>query len=69
MHLDLNKKIKVMYIWLSKEEQSNIAIQSEIDILVDKLQKKKYRIVIFKSGEQDLVTLTQSLIITNKHLP
>lgn len=58
-----------MYIWLSKEEQSNIAIQSEIDILVDKLQKKKYRIVIFKSGEQDLVTLTQSLIITNKHLP
>lgn len=68
MKVEVNDKFKFACVWLTKEEKNNEKIKINLDALIQEYKEKKYKFVIFESGEKDLLELTKSLLSHNKNL-
>jgi Holliday junction resolvase RusA-like endonuclease len=68
MKVELNERFKLASVWLTNEEKNNLEIRKELDIKIKEFKEKKYRFVIYESGERDLTELTQGLLSHNKNL-
>ncbi len=57
---------KLVEIWLTKEDQADQALQAWLQEQYRDYAKKKYTVVVFRSGNQDLVEETSALLRYNR---
>ena len=58
-------KSKYVEIWLSKAENDNEDIENELKNMYDKYSNDKYRVVVFRSGTENLVKNTKEHLRCN----
>ncbi len=65
MKIDVNESKKIVLLWKSTAE-TDTPISDEIKDLLDNYRSKKYRIIIMKSGNEDLFEPTLTLLLKNR---
>lgn len=68
MQVEVNEQFKFASVWLTNEEKDNSDVLGSLQPLIDKYKAMKYRFVVFQSGTQNLLELTQGLLAHNKNL-
>ena len=68
MLIEVDKTKKITYIWLTNEEQLDNSISNDIDTLISDFSHQKNKVVIFRSGKEDIVKLTSNLLSHNKNI-
>jgi hypothetical protein len=68
MELTVNKAGKYALVWLTNAEKADPKVMDSLQPLIEQCKEKKYRLVIFESGEQDLLEKTTDLLIHNRGL-
>ncbi|MBE5947392.1 MAG: hypothetical protein E7259_10735 [Lachnospiraceae bacterium] len=68
MKIEIDDKIKHVYVWLTKEESKDSLVMEEIKPMLDEYKDNKYKLIVFHSGEGDLIELTKGLLSHNKNL-
>lgn len=68
MKVEVNEQFKFAYVWLSNKDKNNQAVKKELQPLMSEYKKKKYKFVIYESGESDLLEQTKCLLSHNKNL-
>ena len=66
MELTLNEKEKYLSIWLTKAESADEALRASLVPIYAEYRSKKYRVVVFCSGNGDLAALTGALLRYNR---
>jgi len=57
--------LKIIELWLTNQDQADAALQLQLREDMRKYKDKGYRVVMFRSGERDLLACTKSLIRDN----
>ena len=65
MKIDINEKAKVVALWYSNQENPQKNLPSNIEKEIETYRKKKYKICIYKSGNDDIKTNFLNLILNN----
>lgn len=65
MVVEIDKNNKLAYIWLTNKEQQDIDITNDVSLLIKNFSSHKYKTVIFKSGKENLLALTENLFRNN----
>ena len=65
IELNIHDEQKYVSIWLTKAESSDIALRESLKSVYSEYKEKKYRVVVFESGQGDLPTLTKDLLKHN----
>lgn len=68
MNLTVNREGKYAIVWMTNAEKADPKVMDSLQPLIEECKEKKYRLVIFESGEQDLVENTKDLLIHNQGL-
>lgn len=66
MKIDPHDNSKLVEIWLTKEDQKDQALQAWLREQYRDYAKKKYTVVVFRSGNQDLAEETSALLLYNR---
>ena len=64
VHDELGKN-KYVEIWLSNAENKDTEIETNLKTMYDKYNSDKYRVVVFRSGTENLVKNTKELLRCN----
>ncbi len=64
----MNDEFRFASIWLTNEEKNNQEIRDEIFPLIEKWKSRKYKFVIYESGQRNLLEQTKGLLNHNKNL-
>ncbi len=67
MEVVVNQASKIVEVWLPKGDVGSDLAKAKIDKLIKEYRPLKYRVVVFSSGAEDMMDLTKSLLIHNKH--
>lgn len=59
---------KIVEIWMTREEKRNEALKATLKPMMKQYKEKKYTVVIFESGEQNLGDMTSALLLYNRRL-
>ena len=62
---DESKKNRYVEIWLSNAENKDTEIEKNLKTMYDKYNSDKYRVVVFRSGTENLVKNTKELLRSN----
>lgn len=62
MQLNIHEQDKYISIWLTKAEAIDDEIRESLKPLYQEYKEKKYRVVVFESGNGDLALLTSDLL-------
>lgn len=65
MEVNVDKKQKLVEVWLTNKDQSDAALQCQLLPLFDKFKGLGYLITVYRSGEDDLYSRTSDLLIYN----
>lgn len=65
MEMNVHDEKKYVSIWLTRNESRDDALRESLKPIFSEYQAKKYKVVVFESGNGDLTTLTQSLLSYN----
>ena len=65
MKFVLCEQEKILEIWLNTDEQEETHVQQQIKELSSFYKKKKFLVVVYKSGTGDLLTNTAALLKSN----
>ena len=65
MRADINHDKKIILVWKSTQEL-DLRIPDEMERNIKPLQEKKYKLIIMKSGTEDLFESTLYLLKTNR---
>lgn len=65
MKIDINEKAKVVALWYSNQENPQKNLPSNIEKEIETYRKKKYKICIYQSGNDDIKTNFLNLILNN----
>lgn len=57
---------RIVEIWLSNAEKHDTDLRERLKPLYREYKAKNYLVVVFESGEQDLIEATSSLLIYNR---
>ena len=68
MEINVKKDKKIIEIWLSNEDKSNILIKEKLKELYEKYKKTKYIVAVYESGNADLFSGTKSLLSQNRDI-
>lgn len=66
MEIQINEKNKIIEIWLTKDEANSESTNQMIKLIGRRYIPSKFKLVVFKSGKQELFSNTESLIMTNR---
>ena len=66
MQISIDNKVKYISVWLSHQDINDPSTELEINKLVEEYKPKKYRVVVFESGNRDLLECTADLLVHNK---
>lgn len=68
MQLQINDKMKLVSIWLTRSESKDNNLKESLKPLYAEYKAKKYKVAVFQSGdEEDLYGLTEALLKDNKY--
>ena len=68
MQIQIDDNIKLVSIWLTKNEGLDKDIRNSLKTLYADYKTKKYKVAVFESGEdKDLYGLTEALLKDNKY--
>ena len=65
MRADINHDKKLILVWKTAQE-SDLPIPDELEREINPLRQKKYKLIIMKSGSDDLFDTTLYLLRTNR---
>lgn len=66
MRISKNKQIKVVQFWMTPEERAEEGIMDKVNTYFNELKEdKKYRPVVYVSGNANLTSLTADLLKRN----
>ncbi len=68
MKLDVNRDGKYAIVWLTNAEKADPKVMDSLQPLIAECKEKKYRLVMFESGDRDLTEMTSDLLIHNRGL-
>lgn len=68
MQIEVNEQFKFASVWLTNDEKNNADLLTSLQPIIEKCKEMKYQFVIFQSGTQNLLELTQGLLAHNKNL-
>lgn len=57
---------RIVEIWLSNAEKHDTDLRERLKPLYREYKAKNYLVVVFESGEQDLIEATSSLLLYNR---
>ncbi len=62
----IQRKQKLMEIWVPNQEQQDQRIQDKINALCKKGKESNFSVAVFLSGKEDLQSLTSALLTCNQ---
>ena len=68
MQIQVHEDKKIVCVWLTKDESSDDTTPARIKNVIAKFRPKKYLVVIFRSGTQELTESTRELLRYNRRL-
>ena len=68
MQIDVHEDKKLVCVWLANDEAADAATEERLKLLYEKYKQKKYTVVVYRSGNQDLGDLTGALLRYNRKL-
>ena len=68
MIIRCDDKARVAEVWLSHADQQAPDIQKKLDRFCAEQKSRKYKVVIFESGEKNLVEATKELLYFNSRI-
>ena len=68
MNLTVNNESKYAIVWMNNAEKDNPEMMKSLQPLIEECKEKKYRLVIFESGKEDLMEKTTDLLVHNRGL-
>ena len=66
MEVRVHEDMKLVEIWLTRQEQADHAIREQLQRLYQDYKSRKYMVAQFHSGGGDLYTFTRDLLIFNR---
>ena len=66
MEVRVHEDMKLVEVWLTRQEQADIAIREQLQRLYQDYKSRKYMVAQFHSGSGDLYTFTRDLLIFNR---
>ena len=60
---DIKKRVE---IWLTREEREDVILRESLKEIYAGYKRKKYLVVTFESGNQNLFTNTRDLLLANR---
>lgn len=66
MNIEEKPKQKIAEIWLTKSENNFDSTQSILNDLYEEYGRRKYKVVVFISGNENLYSATETLILQNR---
>ena len=68
MQISIDNKVKYISVWLSHQDMNDPETEIKIQKIVEEYKPKKYRVVVFESGNRDLLECTADLLVHNKRV-
>lgn len=68
MQIDVHENKNRVCVWLTRNESADAATEERLKLLYEKYKQKKYTVVVYRSGNQDLGDLTGALLRYNRKL-
>lgn len=65
MEVNVYDDKKYVSIWLTKAEAADTELRSKLESFYSAFKEKKYRVIVFESGNGDLALLTKELLAHN----
>ena len=65
MEINVHDDKKYVSIWLTKAEVADTELRTKLEPFYAECKQKKYRVVVFESGNGDLALLTKELLAHN----
>lgn len=69
MQIYTDEQLKLVKIWLSKKERSDVDLQEKLKPLDQDCKSPKYCVAVFESGDGDLLDNTRTLLCCNYSNP
>lgn len=66
MECNVCEERKIVEIWLTKAEKGDAQLRESLKPMLRQYKARKYTVVIFESGTQDLVDVTAGLLTYNR---
>lgn len=66
MQIEVSHQAKLTTVWLTRAEQEDPSIKTQLDKLYADCKNKKYTIAVFHSGNRDLRNQTSGLLCHNR---
>ena len=68
MQIQVHEGKRIVCVWLTKDESSDAETPAQIKKVIAQFRPKKYLVVIFRSGTQELKESTHELLRYNRRL-
>jgi len=68
MQIAIDNKVKYISVWLSHQDMNDPDTEIKVQKIVEEYKPKKYRVVVFESGNRDLLECTADLLVHNKRV-
>ena len=65
MQIDINEKDKIIALWFTNKENPQANLPKNIEEQIETYKKKKYRICMYQSGNDDIKINLLKLILNN----
>ena len=66
MEINVRDDRKIVEIWLTNQDKQDQALKGQLNTLYQQYKVKKYSVVEYQSGDQDLVEETSALLRYNR---
>lgn len=67
MEIKIREDKKIIEIWSSRAERDDPEVSDTLRKICAEYGTRKYTVAVFKSGEDNLIELTSSLLLSNRH--
>ncbi len=68
MIMKIHDDKKYVSIWLTRTEARDDSVREGLQSIYSEYKTRKYRVVVFESGDENLASLTKDLLYYNLHL-
>ena len=66
MEVRVHEDMKLVEVWLTRQEQADNAIRKQLQQMYQDYKARKYMVAQFHSGGSDLYAITRDLLIFNR---
>ena len=68
MQIKVNEANRVVELWLTNAEKNDEKLKASLKPMYEKYKREKYRVALFLSGNRELFTQIDSLLIHNRNV-